>query len=449
MTSSTISSPLTFAPHCPTDIDSAFFAKRKITSKLPELLPLIASPHPALANYHHLLLYNDEECLHHPQMLQWHGGQRQEVWSDPTDSHFQHVISKALDSKSYPKYYNTYLSLFNIMTHILSARFQDENFMQPVHALRQAVTWLFMTRAEDQTASMGSHLKWYVQAGALPHIPMFEDTVKLLARNSKFDVDNNVLAFRLVLPPETMLQLCEPILKMQNICAEKKPTTHIYIVLALTVGQHLAESYNFVWTNWSPAKLRLHWPPFKHRKASCELPVSNMFLKLYAYVGRFYPHWLTDPTPPAHSMWSSQSKMGDDIANYLTPYQVNDSIFSSYNEKISHRHLRRSFASILHLFSMSHAVITKLLLHNSKKAVANYIALYHVEHVEFIKHHLPNFEDFMPPGAYVNDVNKPKLFVPHVPAFSNNKKRKTDVPHDQPLISYFVSKDQPVSHSVL
>ena len=49
----------------------------------------------------------------------------------------------------------------------------------------------FMTRAEDQTASMGSHLKWYVQAGALPHIPMFEDTVKLLARNSKFDVDNN------------------------------------------------------------------------------------------------------------------------------------------------------------------------------------------------------------------------------------------------------------------
>ena len=94
---------------------------------------------------------------------------------------------------------------------------------------------------------------------------------------------------------------------------------------------------------------------------------------------------------------------------------------------------------------MSHAVITQLLLHNSKKAVANYIALYHTEHVEFIKSHIQKFEDFMPPGAYVNDVNKPKLFVPHVPALTNTKKRKHDVPIDQPLISTFVSKDQPDS----
>ena len=450
------SHPLQIAspPLVPHDTLSSFMNKnRKIQSKLPELQLLIAAPHPALVNFQFLFHFHGMEVLHHPVYLMKGDAQREEVWRSINISHFKLLINKRFTSESYDKYFNTYLSLWNITTHCLadvSHNFQHENpTLLPLICFRQAVSWLFMTKDPAQTASIGSHFKFFVELGALPSIDLINNAANLLARNSKFDKDSNILAYRLVLGPQHMLDIMEPILSMKPLedFGMDKPAIHIYIVLALTTGQHLQESFNFMWSNYQPHTQTLTWPPFKHRKDYVDLPVSCMFLALYKYVSHFCPHWLISTAPVAHQLWSTPTKLGDDIATCLAPYQSDDPVYANYDEKLSHRHLRRSFASILHQFNMSHAVIKSLLTHNSSRAIANYIALYHVEHVEFIKGNRTRFLDFLPPGTYVNDIDKPKLFTPEVPAFTNKKRRQDVVPMDQPLISAYVHNDQHGSHS--
>ena len=159
------------------------------------------------------------------------------------------------------------------------------------------------------------------------------------------------------------------------------------------------------------------WLPFKHRKQQTELPVSPAFHTLWTHVKSTYPDWFGD-FPIAHNLWPTSQHLAAAVTVRLQSCKDEDEIFRGYSETLSHRILRRTFASILHHFQCSHKTISTLLNHNSKKAVSSYVSLFHINHMEIIKRNVHLFKQF-PPAEYTNHLNNPALFEPARPSSSN------------------------------
>ena len=267
----------------------------------------------------------------------------------------------------------------------------------------------------------------------IPEVCVDGNQLKLLSLNVKLSKTGaHSLAYRLLMPPQDVISIYNKILnKHDNI-----PPVDIYIILGILTGQHLAESYDFCWKLHYNGQLKMMtWPPFKHRKETTELPVSPAFHILYTYVQEKFPTWFGD-TPIAHALWSTCSDFAKSVTERLQYCKDEDQIFRGYSETLSHRILRRTFASILHHFQCSHKTISTLLNHNSKKAVASYVSLFHINHMEIIKKNVHLFKQMLPPAEYTNHLNKPALFEPAGPKSSTKKA----VDMNQPRITTWTSQ---------
>lgn len=401
---------------------------RKVKAQDAALQPLIMLPHPAYTLQKFLIIYDGQPAFHHPSLLQY-PHDRIQCANDLLGDIFTVMTAKRLTQKSFDKYINTYTNMWYILTHILSVR-EDEGF-KPADCINWAIRWTFQSKQPDQCTSVYSHLIHFIEAGIIPKSLVQMSHMKLLSHSIKSETHGTPsIAYRLLMPPQALLQIYHHI---QDDTTLPLLPIEIYILLGIFTGQHLAESYNFCWKlHFDEHKSVMTWPAFKHRTEEAHLPVSIAFTKLHDYVKRHFPSWMTD-TPIAHALWPARSDLSKQTTDRLADCKQNDDIFRGYSETLSHRVLRRTFASILHHFQCSHKTISHLLNHNSKKAVASYVSLFHVNHMEFIKTHADQFKEMLPPAEYTNTLNKPALFQPALPSGY----KKNIVPADQPRITSF------------
>ena len=405
--------------------------KRKVQSQDPTLLPLLHMPHPAYAQQEFLLLADGRPALEHPSLLQY-PPDRFQCLNDLQSEPFALLTAKRLTESSYSTYHSTYTNLWYLLTHILSVR-EDEGFT-PYVCLNWAIRWCFQAKQHDQCASVHSHLKHFIDTGIIPESCVQMTCLRLLSNNVKMsNSGEHNLAYRLLMPPQDVISMYNVIVQPHDNNIPPDPVD-IYIMLGLLTGQHLAESYNFSWKLYFDGAL-MTWPPFKHRKEETKLPVSTAFVKLYNFVKHHFPEWFMD-TPIAHALWPTSSDLATAVTARLQTCKDNDQIFRGYSETLSHRILRRTFASILHHFQCSHKTISTLLNHNSKKAVASYVSLLHINHMEIIKKNVHLFKQMLPPAEYTNHLNKPTLFEPAGP--KSNKNKPVDM--NQPRITAWTSQ---------
>ena len=411
------------------------YVRRKVTSAIPELLPLLQSPHPEFTK-HRLLLFNDDgdAVLHHPSLLQY---PNDVIIHDPLAHPASLSILKRYTAESYTAYLSSYTSLWNLLTHLMAN--QETAMCQLPDLILLAAQWLLQSRQPEQTASVWSHLKFYQEIHILPGDKFVKwSLVNCMSRN--FRPLKSKLQFRLILLPKFFVEIFGKFGSFQSkkfvaVSAAVDPIT-IYICLALTCGHHLEESYNFSWKNhiiqnykfhsFQFNGISIHYPPFKRRDQDVYIPASHAFLIIFKHVQQYYPMWLNE-IPIAQTIWNSFASA---VSEYLVTYD--DTTFP--NEAMTHRILRRSYASYLHQLEISAPVLTALLTHNSKKALASYVSQINSSGQDIISSHRFLFHSLKPPAQFMMFINAPAYFT-----FSGQaKKTKTGDGH-QPKISGFLT----------
>lgn len=332
----------------------------------------------------------------------------------------------SIKEESFSAYLSSYVSVWNVYSHIL-AESEDDSCNQFV----QAVQYVLQHTANNKLASFRSHLHFFEDLGLIPDLRR-----KLLKRMIQGDatfgdpMDECKVEHRLLLPAEVLYNNI-----WMPLCNDSEPCFYkIAVMLAVTTGHHIGESWLFSFCDQVKGN-EILVKPFKFflKGKSCGVwkDASPLFIEFAALILEKFPACYNSPqffTKKFESEHSFQECMNFYLAGLQADLGIDQK--REYAEALTHRILRRTFASILHYLEVPADVIIYLLNHNSRKALKDYVSHLSDGDKEFVNKHkaffsklIPVPEDNLDNNLIHNIMNpKPKLF-----AFKHVQRENDDI----------------------
>ena len=345
------------------------------------------SPHPT-TNIHPELKLTDDLYLSPPKSMVFPDAEKQ------TDLEhlqpFQLGILSLKNKNSYSGYLKDYTNIYNVISHMLCR--PDFKEFTGIQIYIKAVQHILSSMQPSQAVSFNTHLKFFEDLCVLPSIQRMLLSRMVKGVSKQFALTND-LSNRIYVPPEVIMNLFKPLVNSKSVL-EDIPFEQFFTMLALATGHHLGESFSFnLIDDVRTDTAEIHIKKFKFIKKSVWKPASPLLIQLVNAAVNSGLRVLNHGADPA-AIYDAANIFGDEVKfasamnNYLKQLPMPPGFLEKYNTVITHRILRRSYATILHTLQIPYNALCYVLNHDSRKAVMNYVVKMADSDVEFVMKNL-------------------------------------------------------------
>lgn len=357
------------------------------------LSDLMKQPHPAVEKQPFLNIHGFH--LKNPALLQYPAEvttQNDLLKITP----LQHAL-RSIKEKSYSPYLGSYTSVYNVCSHLINST--GNTYDTTIDVILDAIHHCLCFIKAESGPAFNSHLKFWVDCTVLPDLYQVLLIKRMMTATKNF-ASTQQLHKRLYLPPAIMMKLFDPVcgVSMHDVDFEQ-----YFVLLSLCTGHHAGESFMFNLSSdirSESAEVLVH--AFKFNTNGNWKPCNQMLLMLCGAAMNSKLKVLDKNIDPADAfaatnLYSSENALATAVNNWLAKNVILPTDFmKQYSEKLTHRILRRTFASILHVLEWPFKAICYILNHASELAVKNYVVQMSTEDIEFVQNNKEFFMLFVP-----------------------------------------------------